>query len=264
MSESNEPPRRPIDGTWRVSTGASAERVGTNQKFNNERLLHQLNLQLQFIDNSCALYDAGHQYEAVRIAVALRTLFFSSVEPKKRRYPSLALVRQLAAGDMDMWSGGSYPNAAVVNITALRIQLAPPAIFFVPKLDHHGLHRRRLGVWWAIEPIYILPKKGAVTRCQLVLSVCNKDGGTHVDPELEPYYERMISGADFIQLHPQSLVWKEGERPPEADQTQVARNAHYAALRQMAFEVLRTPYFIQLLGGVDPAGNEIPPTVFRN
>jgi hypothetical protein len=69
----------------------------------------------------------------------------------------------------------------------------------------------------------------------------------------------MISGADFMQLHPQSLVWKEGERPPEADQVQVAKNAHYAALRQMGFEVLRTPYFIEQLGGVDSDGNTIPP-----
>jgi hypothetical protein len=158
-----------------------------------------------------------------------------------------------------MWSGGLYPKASAVNITDIRLELAPPAVFFVPKLDKHGLQKRRLGYWWAIEPIYILPKKGVLTRCQLVLSVCNKDGGTHVDPELEAYYARMISGADFMQIHPQNLLWKEGERPPQADQVQVAKNAHYAALRQMGFEVLRTPYFVETLGGLDIAGNEIRP-----
>jgi hypothetical protein len=211
------------------------------------RLLEQLHLQLRFITSSCERYDAGEHHEAVRIAVALRVLFHSSSAPKKKGRPhSVSLMRQLGAENIDMWSGG-LQKATTFNITSMRIQLAPPAVFFIPKFGELGLRKRRLGVWWAIEPVYILPKKGSVTRSQLVLSVCNKDGGTHVDPELEPYYERMLSGVDFLQLHPQGLIWKEGERPPEADQIQMAKNAHYAALRQMGFEVLRTPYFIEKL-----------------
>lgn len=224
------------------------------------RLLEQLALQVRFITTSCERYDAGDHHEAVRIAVALRILFHSSSAPKKKGRPhSISLMKQLGAGDIDMWSGGTFPEGHRFNITAVRVQTAPPAVFFIPKLDELGLRKRRLGVWWAIEPVYRLPTKGAVTRCQLVLSVCNKDGGTHVDPELEPYYERMLSGVDFLQLDPRGLIWKEGERPPEADQIQMAKNAHYAALRQIGFEVLRTPYFIEKLGGVDPDGYEFPP-----
>jgi len=259
MADSRANSQTPVKGTWRVGIEVHPATGPAPPPSNPARLQDQLRLQLQFIQNSCDLYDAGHQYEAVRIAVALRNLFFSSSEPKKLRFPSIALVRQLGAGQIDMWSAGLFPNASAANITDMGLELAPPAVFFVPKFDQHGLHKRRLGYWWAIEPIYILPKKGALTRCQLVLSVCNKDGGTHVDPELEAYYARMISGADFMQLHPQNLVWKDGERPPQADQIQVAKNAHYAALRQMGFEALRTPYFVEQLGGVDQAGDAIPP-----
>lgn len=86
-----------------------------------------------------------------------------------------------------------------------------------------------LSFWWN-QPILVLNGLKA-TRKTTVLGAANKDGGAHVDLKLTPEYEQIIS-ATWI-----SMSYQDGE-PIIHDQ---ARNAHYAALRQMAFEVLSSP-----------------------
>ncbi len=77
-----------------------------------------------------------------------------------------------------------------------------------------------------------------VHRRDLVLSAANKDGGAHVDAALDATYSRILEGAGWsITVNP----------PDEPPRTIPFKNAHVAALRQIAYEVLNSPDVLKLL-----------------
>jgi hypothetical protein len=117
-------------------------------------------------------------------------------------------------------------------------------------LPHHGLIGMRLGGasasytvfldegplagqakpfedWW--EKIVIDDKKGArLSRKTLVLALSNKDGGAHIDPELDDTYAnlKLNNTLGWVSVH-------NGVETP-------FENGELFSLRQVAHEVLRT------------------------
>ena len=72
-------------------------------------------------------------------------------------------------------------------------------------------------------------KNSTFTRKQIVLVVVNKDGGAHVDPELDQKY------VDLARNN--SLGW---EGSTNGQQHEAPEGAELAAIRQIAHEILRT------------------------
>jgi len=80
----------------------------------------------------------------------------------------------------------------------------------------------------------------AISKRDLVLAAANKDGGAHVDKELDPVYDyvRLGSGLEIeVFLHAQ---W---QLPP---QKTAFDNIHFASLRQIGYEVLKSPSLLAL------------------
>lgn len=85
-------------------------------------------------------------------------------------------------------------------------------------------------------------------RRMIVLSVANKDGGAHVDAELESYYE-VLCGGEYALGVTGDLKYT-GKPPFEQGVTHFAKNAHLALIRQFAHETLTSAdHFMWLRNG---------------
>jgi hypothetical protein len=89
--------------------------------------------------------------------------------------------------------------------------------------------------WWNEEAIFVHGGQSH-TRRKLVLSMANKDGGAHVDAELEEYYEA-LRGGEFAFGINGNLTF-DGPAPYEQGVFHYATNAHLALIRQFAHETL--------------------------
>jgi hypothetical protein len=201
----------------------------------------QLDRQLGFIERSCRDFDAGHKDEAIRIAAALRILFYDTKKSCK------SLLKHLKSKHIKLLS--AMLNTGLGHFHRLAVQVkgtvgkddwhgAPlldqaPSQKFIPFQD-----------WWDKEILF----HGlglAMTRRELVLSAANNDGGAHVDKALDPNYKQVIDG--FIKLK----FWNNDEAtnlPIGEPEVFDVRDTHFAALRQLAYEVLNSPELLNLAG----------------
>jgi hypothetical protein len=89
--------------------------------------------------------------------------------------------------------------------------------------------------WWDGEPIFV-DNGTAYTRKKIILSLANKDGGAHVDKELEVYYEVLRAGKYAIGITG-NLTYN-GPPPFPQGVTIYPNNTHFALARQFAHETL--------------------------
>ncbi len=110
-------------------------------------------------------------------------------------------------------------------------------IAYVPPLaDAHKQRFLPFREWWA-EVVFRLFPETDVTRRDVVLGAANKEGGAHVDQNLTPEYDALISQTLWrFALHAGNRILEEGD----------LSGSHYAALRQMGYEVLSSPALVAL------------------
>ena len=89
--------------------------------------------------------------------------------------------------------------------------------------------------WWRNEPVFVYNSQ-KFSRQKIVLSAANKDGGAHVDEELEKYYEFLCSGEYAFGIT--GNLEFDGEPPFPQGVTIYPKNAHLALIRQFAHETL--------------------------
>jgi hypothetical protein len=153
--------------------------------------------QLGFLISSAAGYDAGTQAEAKRLALHLRILLHDSPTTSRGR-PQLSVLSRMGARDTLPWtdtSAGDPPAGALVigaGLAMMRVAGGPePRITYEPFLGNHGEDRNQppqaFSDWWT-ETVMLDATGNAFSRSGLVLSVCNQDGGAHIDEELPPAY----------------------------------------------------------------------------
>ena len=194
----------------------------------------ELKKQIGFMKNSCGLYDAGHKEEAIRIGTALRVVFHKTQvsHPIIEKVPISAL---LSVGSTQIPPGNKF----VSNLTNVILKPQDGIAEFVPREDEKGRSgqtsplRKYLPVkiWWEKEIVYRLEGEQCYFRKDIVLAAANKDGGAHVEDVLPPEYLMLVDGAGW------KMRWNIGGVSNEI----TFKNAHLAALRQMAFEVLNSP-----------------------
>jgi TPR repeat protein len=210
-----------------------------------EELLEKLRDRMTFFMRSVRAYDEGHEAEAVQLAASLRILLHDHRQ-------SRSLLGQLGLKDRLHWvdtaerinprnllptnglviikstSGGTGTGGAVRYVAPLGSR---PAM----------IQRRPIGFreWWSMEIV----KDGhgnLFSRRKLVLVVANKDGGSHVDPQLDDDYaalsRRNSLGAMAVAGEEWSGVGFGGSGIPAEG------NPALAAMRQIAYEVEQTVF----------------------
>jgi len=94
--------------------------------------------------------------------------------------------------------------------------------------------------WW--NQVVLVIDRQPITRRSLVLAAADKDGGAHVDAALTKEYEALI--VNFGEI---VTTYADGTEARFA-----VDNAHFMALRQIAYEILNSPDLAALLGEEQP------------
>ncbi|HCB1649756.1 hypothetical protein H0O82_06965 [Escherichia coli] len=194
--------------------------------------------QISFLQSSCEMYDKGHTHEALRIALSLRVIFYSSGS-------CTSIMKHLGVTDIKLLSTGGIPKESAKDV----IQFHGLGMY---ELTNTGDSRYRpslgdgpplnkllpLKQWWQ-ECVYVLEKGKLITRFIIMDAAANNDGGAHVDERLEPLYASLsedgaLGAFESINEHFEVI-----------SRTEIT-NANHVALRQMAYEVLHSPEFMQL------------------
>ncbi len=161
--------------------------------------------QIRFLQKSIREYDAGDTTEFRRIASTLRVIFHNS-------RTSHSLFSQLKLDNLTL---PSYAEKIDERNLLCSFPLAITCIsgnstYHIPILDQIRSKPTQMALGdWKAELVYkdpgdprlATPTKLELTRWDFVLIVANQDGGSHVDPELDDRYARIVrEGGGLVQL----------------------------------------------------------------
>lgn len=183
--------------------------------------------QLQFLDASCAAFDAGAEIEAKRLAVSLRVLLHDTAsshsvlgqlgEKDKMRFPSNLLRDKTPELALDVRS--TMPGLAVLGVPLEGGEPGWEPFCVTAPLDAET-STMSFEEWW--KPSVMFDGTGhGFSRRNFVLIVSNKHGGAHVDASGLPQ--------DFADLTAGSIGWVVDAGP-------VTASPAPSALRQIAEE----------------------------
>lgn len=177
------------------------------------------------MSRSCASYDRGFSDEAIRLAVVIRVLIHQTRH-------STSLLTHLNATKIHLLS--TCPHVPMSDVLIYFGLGAIKNGKYCAHLEKASFRRMvHVSEWWN-EVVYVLGEDTKLTRREIVLAAANKDGGAHVDTNLTPQYEKLIG---FLKIG----TWADSGNREWRD-----ANMHFAALRQMAYELLNSPeLFIQ-------------------
>jgi hypothetical protein len=153
--------------------------------------INKLKQQLDFVDRSSQLYDAGHKDEAIRIATSIRVLLHGT--PR-----STSLLQHLNKTDIKLLTsapgGGGFGSGdhTLVALGKARIYPDTEKIEYYPQLGngYPGFYQQiDMEKWW--NQVVMILDFQRMTRRDIVLAAANKDGGAHVDSQLTKEYETL-------------------------------------------------------------------------
>ena len=174
------------------------DRSSLDLSFAEDHLEH-LRDQLDFIDASCARYDAGARAEAKRLAIAVRVLAYDTTV-------STGLLTRMGVTGLLPWADGTIPGGPRVIRLAREVGIAPvgslltvipagSADAWAPAYHQFPLGplRTNFNYWWQIPRIF--DNQGTeASRRDVVLWLAHHDGGAHVD-ELPEAYRAIARGS---------------------------------------------------------------------
>ena len=176
---------------------------------------------------SSIAYDKGFDGEAKRIAHIIRTMLYDSNK-------STSLLEQLGLKNITFCCTccGEYNEAIHLSSFSclVLIFMGKPVISkYIPTLESSAGNMKWVPFrqWWD-KVVIVDSNKNKFSRQRLIMTVCNKDGGAHVDPEIDKeYYELSRKN---------SLRWKYGVNGKWFDFSR----PELASIRQMAHEIILT------------------------
>jgi len=187
-------------------------------------LIAHVHENLGFLKASALSFDAGHTGEAKRLAVTIRVLFHDTQQSKSL----LGLLGwKQGVGFLD--TAYDYnPSNLMSHHGLVRLRIAAAGSYDAP-LDQGFPGRPNRYVffpeWWN-KTVIVDSNKNKFNRRELVLALANKDGGAHVDPELDEAY------ANLTRNNSVGWVFSDGkEEKPTAD-------VERFSVRQIAYEVI--------------------------
>lgn len=205
----------------------------------NSRFKQKLIEQISFLESSCERYDQGHTAEALRIALSLRVIFYSTGKSK-------SILKHMGIGNINILSTGGMPQDQAKNyalyfglgrlrLSSIGVSEYQPPLGDVPPFK---IKFQPVSDWWH-ECVYVLERGKLITRLVIMIAAANNDGGAHVDDELEPLYASLAEEGSLGTLQTLNDRYEIISRQP-------IPNAQHVALRQMAYEVLNSPEFMSL------------------
>jgi hypothetical protein len=203
-------------------------------RLTKEDLTNHLREQIDFMIASAIQFDNGFEGEAKRLSIAIRIL----VHDTSRCSALLTQLNKMNILFYDSASVFNPRNLATSNcLTVMRATLGEKkgsgGDYIAPLDDLAAVKNEDRKVsfdrWWRRNIIYRDNSGSLFTRRDLVLNVADKEGGAHVDPELDQAYANL---AKF-----NSLGWKVYVQGEEKD---FANSPVLPSIRQIAHEILKT------------------------
>lgn len=188
-------------------------------------LQSHLQQQIYFLKSSAKAYDEGNTIEAKRIATSIRVLVHDTENSK-------SLLTQLNKKDIKYYDSASKPRPGnLLSTTGLvSIQIHNEKITYVPRLDNtpFNIQKVEFGQWWS-GVVIVDKNRTQFNRSDLILKMCNQDGGAHVDPKLNNKYAALSRS--------NSVGWKlESSNGSEED----LKGIELASVRQICHEMLKS------------------------
>lgn len=162
-----------------------------------ENLLTKVREQTDFLLASARGFYGGNFAESLRIAAHLRTLVHESGTNKP-------LLRQVRSDGLDLQildNVGETKHAGeeVFSFSA-GLRVDKPAVFPSVDLESTNYKRCSIGAWWNRQVFAFwsqgqqgISKWTTYTRKQVILILANKEGGAHVDSEIDPAYAILLT-----------------------------------------------------------------------
>jgi len=192
----------------------------------DEDIEKEFNLQLELLEQLCKNYDEGYEVVGKSIASSIRVLLHetsasSSLIGQVGRINQPILDTASLREEMGGIWAGSYSGLTGVAVGG-------PRTTYLPMYDSNQTPRfLNYDEYWN-ENIIKDQQNNDFSRKDVVLSIANTDGGSHVDAGLEPKYQQLS--------RENSLGWIKGD-----DTNWLPMNgAEHAVIRQIAHEILKT------------------------
>lgn len=180
--------------------------------------------QLDFLKLSCTSFDKGFEGEIKRLAVSVRVLVHDTGESKSL----LSLTNKKNINFID--TSEPYDDKNILSHSAL-VQIhmskhgAKPKAHLDDDIKPTGIG---FDAWWN-GIVLVDAEKNEFSRKDIVLYLANKDGGAHVDPEIDEKYHAL--------RNKNSLGWI----TVLGDGREIAGEDHVpATMRQIAHELIKS------------------------
>jgi len=205
----------------------------TKYKQTKDELNSHLREQIEFLKRSLQAYDEGCTSEAKRLAVRLRVLLHDT-----KKSPSLLTLlkkKDILFYDtsLDYDPNNLEPTKGPIMTKFTIAKTGKKSVKYVPPLDDGPpirYRKRKISFekWWD-KDMFVDIKGNKLTRRNLVLAVANKDGGAHVDHELNKGY------ADMTRFDSLGFVFVQ-----DGNKRHFATHPELPGVRQISHEVLKS------------------------
>lgn len=159
-------------------------------------LEEDLQKQIRFLESSCSLYDAGDEGEALRIATTLRVLVHDTgkshsllgllkLKSTMKFLDSGAPIDPIPAKE----GGGLMVMHGLPGLVGIRCSIKGGQFIPVLSIRDHTPGYVSFKEWWE-NPCIPGHNKNRYMRKQLVLQMANKEGGAHIDKEIDEAYRQ--------------------------------------------------------------------------
>ncbi len=82
-------------------------------------------------------------------------------------------------------------QSVVVMSVPISVKMNAEGVFLNPDLDVEAYQASILGKWWGRHSL-ILPGLGGFSRKEIVRGLADKEGGAHVDTDINPKYQQLL------------------------------------------------------------------------
>lgn len=192
-----------------------------------ERFRRALGSHIGMIERFARDYDQGYEDSSLGISNSLRAIFHD----KGRTVSALSHLGLKSSPMLTTGRGhGNWQDylAHVIDLKSSRPVVMKPLL-------GEPVACVSMDFWWDGESVFVHDEV-TYTRRRIILSMAEKGGGTHVDEDLEPFYEVLCAGEYALGII--GDLTYDGPPPFPQGVTIYSDNAHLALVRQFAHEVL--------------------------
>lgn len=166
-------------------------------KLKKEFLQQALQEQRHLLEKSVTAMTKGDLAEALRVATCLRVLIHETARNKpllkqlNQNYLELDIL-DLAPSEQRAVPHGVVPMIALQFPVGFRVVTGPDGgVYLNDDVPPETLAPTILEKWWTRPSSLIIPA-GGFSRKEIVLGLADKEGGTHVDPDISAKYQQLL------------------------------------------------------------------------